>query len=120
MFQLCGIETIISEVIFMLPICSQVSPQFSIVGRISSEVRRIYFFCGAWEMFLEPLYLSFPVSHVTDTLIIPICLILFFKHVQLLTQIHLLASSNPALSSEASTTRMFLVRICLKKELNKL
>ncbi|XP_052651411.1 GON-4-like protein isoform X2 [Harpia harpyja] len=30
------------------------------------------------------------------------------QHVQLLTQIHLLASSNPALSSEASTTRMFL------------
>uniref|UniRef100_A0A8C0UKF9 GON-4-like protein n=1 Tax=Cyanistes caeruleus TaxID=156563 RepID=A0A8C0UKF9_CYACU len=30
------------------------------------------------------------------------------QHVQLLTQIHLLASFNPALSSEASTTRMFL------------
>uniref|UniRef100_G1MQA2 GON-4-like protein n=1 Tax=Meleagris gallopavo TaxID=9103 RepID=G1MQA2_MELGA len=30
------------------------------------------------------------------------------QHVQLLTQIHLLASSNPALSSEASTTKMFL------------
>ncbi|XP_010181354.1 PREDICTED: GON-4-like protein [Mesitornis unicolor] len=30
------------------------------------------------------------------------------QHVQLLTQIHLLASSNPALTSEASTTRMFL------------
>uniref|UniRef100_A0A8B9J338 GON-4-like protein n=1 Tax=Amazona collaria TaxID=241587 RepID=A0A8B9J338_9PSIT len=30
------------------------------------------------------------------------------QHVQLLTQIHLLASCNPALSSEASTTRMFL------------
>ncbi|XP_054253012.1 GON-4-like protein isoform X2 [Indicator indicator] len=30
------------------------------------------------------------------------------QHVQLLTQVHLLASSNPALSSEASTTRMFL------------
>ncbi|XP_064354968.1 GON-4-like protein isoform X3 [Dromaius novaehollandiae] len=30
------------------------------------------------------------------------------QHVQLLTQIHLLASSNPALNSEASTTRMFL------------
>ncbi|NXG65284.1 GON4L protein, partial [Hemiprocne comata] len=30
------------------------------------------------------------------------------QHVQLLTQIHLLTSSNPALSSEASTTRMFL------------
>ncbi|XP_064588360.1 GON-4-like protein [Zonotrichia leucophrys gambelii] len=30
------------------------------------------------------------------------------QHVQLLTQIHLLASSNPALSSEASTTQMFL------------
>ncbi|KAB0386989.1 hypothetical protein FD755_001945 [Muntiacus reevesi] len=30
------------------------------------------------------------------------------KHVQLLTQIHLLASSNPSLSSEASTTRIFL------------
>ncbi|KFQ04212.1 GON-4-like, partial [Leptosomus discolor] len=30
------------------------------------------------------------------------------QHVQLLTQIHLLASANPALSSEASTTRMFL------------
>uniref|UniRef100_A0A8C4U606 GON-4-like protein n=1 Tax=Falco tinnunculus TaxID=100819 RepID=A0A8C4U606_FALTI len=30
------------------------------------------------------------------------------QHVQLLTQIHLLASSNPALSSEAGTTRMFL------------
>uniref|UniRef100_A0A452RF88 Uncharacterized protein n=1 Tax=Ursus americanus TaxID=9643 RepID=A0A452RF88_URSAM len=32
------------------------------------------------------------------------------QHVQLLTQIHLLASSNPNLSSEASTTRIFLVR----------
>uniref|UniRef100_A0A8C6D094 Uncharacterized protein n=1 Tax=Moschus moschiferus TaxID=68415 RepID=A0A8C6D094_MOSMO len=32
------------------------------------------------------------------------------QHVQLLTQIHLLASSNPSLSSEASTTRIFLVR----------
>ncbi|XP_023598316.1 GON-4-like protein [Trichechus manatus latirostris] len=30
------------------------------------------------------------------------------QHVQLLTQIHLLASSNPSLSSEASTTRIFL------------
>ncbi|KFO74314.1 GON-4-like, partial [Cuculus canorus] len=30
------------------------------------------------------------------------------QHVQLLTQIHLLASSNPALSSETGTTRMFL------------
>ncbi|XP_032701036.1 GON-4-like protein isoform X3 [Lontra canadensis] len=30
------------------------------------------------------------------------------QHVQLLTQIHLLASSNPNLSSEASTTRIFL------------
>uniref|UniRef100_A0A8U8CGA8 GON-4-like protein n=1 Tax=Geospiza parvula TaxID=87175 RepID=A0A8U8CGA8_GEOPR len=30
------------------------------------------------------------------------------QHVQLLTQIHLLASFNPALSSEASTTQMFL------------
>uniref|UniRef100_A0A8C9L5N7 GON-4-like protein n=1 Tax=Pavo cristatus TaxID=9049 RepID=A0A8C9L5N7_PAVCR len=30
------------------------------------------------------------------------------QHVQLLTQVHLLASSNPALSSEASTTKMFL------------
>ncbi|XP_031467295.1 GON-4-like protein isoform X2 [Phasianus colchicus] len=30
------------------------------------------------------------------------------QHVQLLTQIHLLASSNPALTSEASTTKMFL------------
>uniref|UniRef100_G3U1B9 GON-4-like protein n=1 Tax=Loxodonta africana TaxID=9785 RepID=G3U1B9_LOXAF len=30
------------------------------------------------------------------------------QHVQLLTQIHLLASSNPSLSSEASTTRVFL------------
>ncbi|XP_016159539.1 PREDICTED: GON-4-like protein [Ficedula albicollis] len=30
------------------------------------------------------------------------------QHVQLLTQIHLLASFNPALSSEANTTRMFL------------
>ncbi|XP_006861628.1 PREDICTED: GON-4-like protein isoform X2 [Chrysochloris asiatica] len=30
------------------------------------------------------------------------------QHVQLLTQIHLLASSNPNLSSEASTTRVFL------------
>ncbi|XP_027766152.1 GON-4-like protein [Empidonax traillii] len=30
------------------------------------------------------------------------------QHVQLLTQIHLLASCNPALSSEAGTTRMFL------------
>ncbi|KFU97836.1 GON-4-like, partial [Pterocles gutturalis] len=30
------------------------------------------------------------------------------QHVQLLTQIHLLSSANPALSSEASTTRMFL------------
>ncbi|NXQ29675.1 GON4L protein, partial [Alaudala cheleensis] len=30
------------------------------------------------------------------------------QHVQLLTQIHLLASCNPALSSEASTTKMFL------------
>ncbi|XP_042537452.1 GON-4-like protein isoform X2 [Dipodomys spectabilis] len=30
------------------------------------------------------------------------------QHVQLLTQIHLLAISNPNLSSEASTTRMFL------------
>ncbi|XP_068397085.1 GON-4-like protein isoform X1 [Eschrichtius robustus] len=30
------------------------------------------------------------------------------QHVQLLTQIHLLATSNPSLSSEASTTRIFL------------
>ncbi|XP_036872672.2 GON-4-like protein isoform X1 [Manis javanica] len=30
------------------------------------------------------------------------------QHVQLLTQIHLLAASNPSLSSEASTTRIFL------------
>ncbi|XP_077012514.1 GON-4-like protein isoform X2 [Tamandua tetradactyla] len=30
------------------------------------------------------------------------------QHVQLLTQIHLLASSNPSLNSEASTTRIFL------------
>lgn len=30
------------------------------------------------------------------------------QHVQLLTQIHLLASCNPSLSSEASTTRIFL------------
>ncbi|XP_027727208.1 YY1-associated protein 1 isoform X2 [Vombatus ursinus] len=30
------------------------------------------------------------------------------QHVQLLTQIHLLASTNPSLSSEASTTKMFL------------
>ncbi|KAM6217926.1 GON-4-like protein [Rhynchocyon petersi] len=30
------------------------------------------------------------------------------QHVQLLTQVHLLASSNPNLSSEASTTRVFL------------
>lgn len=62
--------------------------------------------------------LCFWVSWVTDTLTIPICLILFYKHVQLLTQIHLLASSNPALSSEASTTKMFLVRMCLNTELH--
>ncbi|XP_068934184.1 GON-4-like protein isoform X2 [Petaurus breviceps papuanus] len=30
------------------------------------------------------------------------------QHVQLLTQIHLLTSTNPSLSSEASTTKMFL------------
>uniref|UniRef100_A0A6I8P3Y5 Myb-like domain-containing protein n=1 Tax=Ornithorhynchus anatinus TaxID=9258 RepID=A0A6I8P3Y5_ORNAN len=30
------------------------------------------------------------------------------QHVQLLTQIHLLASSNPGLNAEATTTRMFL------------
>uniref|UniRef100_A0A674JVI6 GON-4-like protein n=1 Tax=Terrapene triunguis TaxID=2587831 RepID=A0A674JVI6_9SAUR len=34
-----------------------------------------------------------------------------FAHVQLLTQIHLLTSSNPSLSSEASTTRMFLTEL---------
>uniref|UniRef100_A0A8C0J3K1 GON4L n=1 Tax=Chelonoidis abingdonii TaxID=106734 RepID=A0A8C0J3K1_CHEAB len=33
------------------------------------------------------------------------------QHVQLLTQIHLLTSSNPSLSSEASTTRMFLTEL---------
>ncbi|KAL9823229.1 LOW QUALITY PROTEIN: GON-4-like protein [Geothlypis trichas] len=33
------------------------------------------------------------------------------QHVQLLTQIHLLASFNPALSSEASTTHMFLAEL---------
>lgn len=32
------------------------------------------------------------------------------QHVQLLTQIYLLTTSNPNLSSEASTTRVFLVR----------
>ncbi|XP_074836972.1 GON-4-like protein isoform X3 [Carettochelys insculpta] len=33
------------------------------------------------------------------------------QHVQLLTQIHLLTSSNPVLCSEASTTRMFLTEL---------
>uniref|UniRef100_K7FJ22 GON-4-like protein n=1 Tax=Pelodiscus sinensis TaxID=13735 RepID=K7FJ22_PELSI len=33
------------------------------------------------------------------------------QHVQLLSQIHLLTSSNPSLSSEASTTRMFLTEL---------
>ena len=66
-----------------------------------------------------PLCLYFPVSWISDKVKKTICLLLFFKHVQLLTQIHLLASSNPALSSEASTTRMFLVRICLKSELHE-
>uniref|UniRef100_A0A8C8RN63 GON-4-like protein n=1 Tax=Pelusios castaneus TaxID=367368 RepID=A0A8C8RN63_9SAUR len=33
------------------------------------------------------------------------------QHVQLLTQIHLLTSSNPNLTSEASTTRMFLTEL---------
>ncbi|XP_073179263.1 GON-4-like protein isoform X2 [Lepidochelys kempii] len=33
------------------------------------------------------------------------------QHVQLLTQIHLLTSSNPSLSSEASTTKMFLTEL---------
>ncbi|XP_054850044.1 GON-4-like protein isoform X2 [Eublepharis macularius] len=33
------------------------------------------------------------------------------QHVQLLTQIHLLCSSNPSLSSEASTTRLFLAEL---------
>lgn len=32
------------------------------------------------------------------------------QHVQLLTQIYLLTTSNPNLSSEANTTRVFLVR----------
>nr|XP_056709685.1 GON-4-like protein [Euleptes europaea] len=33
------------------------------------------------------------------------------QHVQLLTQIHLLCSANPGLSSEASTTRLFLAEL---------
>ncbi|XP_063002335.1 GON-4-like protein [Elgaria multicarinata webbii] len=33
------------------------------------------------------------------------------QHVQLLTQVHLLSSSNPSLSSEAGTTRLFLTEL---------
>lgn len=61
---------------------------------------------------MRKLQILSEMSLVAKMSLVPHVTLLSFppQHVQLLTQIHLLAASNLSLSSEANTTKIFLVR----------